>query len=174
MEERRTRSGRAVRNVVRYELEEVNLIDDFSDDGYENSDFEGTLDGLSEGSHLENSDSDDGSYTEKYTEAQSASESDEDDDDDMTCDDNDSVITEHIPSEEILEFEDSDSNGEYSEHADDETESDESESDSDSESDSGSDSGSDSTSDSSSGSESGSDSEVEIVPRKAWQKDSST
>ena len=102
MTERVTRSGRKVKSVVRYEPEEVNLVDDFSDGSFGDSDFDGTLDGMSEGSHLENSDSSDESYTEK--DATTDNDGDKTDDElDLETDD-DSVITEHVPDEEIIDI----------------------------------------------------------------------
>ena len=101
-EERVTRSGRKVKSVVRYEPDEANLVDDFSDCSFGDSDFDGTLDGISDGSHLQNSDSSDESYTEKG--ATTENERDDDiDEEDLETDD-DSVITEHVPDEEIIDI----------------------------------------------------------------------
>lgn len=104
MTERVTRSGRKVKSVVRYEPEEVNLVDDFSDGSFGDSEFDGTLDGMSEGSHVENTDSSDESYTEK--DATSENEGDNTDDiDELDLEtDDDSVITEHVPDEEIIDI----------------------------------------------------------------------
>lgn len=161
MTERVTRSGRKVKSVIRYEPDEANLVDDFSDGSFGDSDFDGTLDGISDGSHLENSDSADESYTEK--DATSENEGDNTDDiDELDLEtDDDSVITEHVPDEEIIDIpsaSDSSSSEEDSSSSD--------SSDSDSSSDESSSDGEESSSD---GEESSSDGSLPSI-KQAWKK----
>ena len=104
MTERVTRSGRKVKSVVRYEPEEANLVDDFSDGSFGDSEFDGTLDGMSEGSHVENTESSDESYVEGGAVTDHDGDNTDDiDDSDLETDD-DSVITEHVPDEEIIDI----------------------------------------------------------------------
>lgn len=119
MSARTTRSGRTVKSVVRYEPDEENLVDDFSDDGYDDSDFGGTMDGLSEGSHVLNTDEGDESYTGNSSESEASAGDDGGDDSD---DDSDSVITEYIPNDEILSIADTDENDGGSERDSDDSE----------------------------------------------------
>ena len=99
MSERVTRSGRRVKSVTRYEPEEVNLVDDFSDGSFDDSDFDGTSDGVSEGSHMENSSASDESYKD-----QTEWEGEDSGDDSGLETDEDSVITEHVPEEDIIDI----------------------------------------------------------------------
>lgn len=148
-----TRSGRVVKSVQRYEPEEVNLDDDYSDGSFGDSDFDGSMDGMSVGSHVENSQSEDSSYRGGQTEV----EDDEEDDATCTSTDTDSVITEYVPEEEILEIpsgSEIDGSG-----SDDES----------SQSDSSSSESSSSSSESSSSESESSDDEQPVV-RKAWKK----
>ena len=153
MAERVTRSGRRVKSVVRYEPEEVNLVDDFSDGSFGDSEFEGTDDGISLGSHVENSASEDESYTETGTHAE---DDDSSDSADTEASDEDSVITEHIPEEEIIEIPSSS-----------EGEADTSDSDSTDDTDDGSD---ECSSDSDSSDASTSSDDEPPPPRHAWKK----
>lgn len=104
MSETVTRSGRKVKSVVRYEPPEENLIDDFSDGSFGDSEFDGTLDGLSVGSHVENTESSDESYVLGESATENGGESTDDiEEGDLETDD-DSVITEHVPAEKIIDI----------------------------------------------------------------------
>lgn len=178
MAEKVTRSGRKVKNVVRYEPELVKLVDDFSDGSFGDSDFDGTMDGLSEGSHVENTDSGDESYTEKDC-VPPNEESDDLAMDEMDDDTDDSVITECVPEEEILEIasstaeESSDSSSSESDSGDSDDSDDTGSSDSDSDS-SDSESNSSDCLTESSDEEEDESSEEEAPPpkrpRQAWKK----
>eukprot|EP00752_Nemacystus_decipiens_P015859 g14167.t1 len=62
------------------------------------------MDGLSEGSHVENAESTDESYTEKDATIENEGEETDDMDALGLATDDDSVITEHVPDEEILDI----------------------------------------------------------------------
>lgn len=159
MTERVTRSGRKVKSVVRYEPEEANLVDDFSDGSFGDSDFDGTMDGMSAGSHVENTESSDESYVEGGAVTDGDGDNTDDIDDlDLETDD-DSVITEHVPDEEIIDI----PSASDSSSSDEESSSSSDSSDSDSSSDSSSD---DSSSDDE---ESDSDDSLPSV-KQAWKK----
>ncbi|CAN0297830.1 unnamed protein product [Ectocarpus sp. 6 AP-2014] len=104
MTERVTRSGRKVKCVARYVPEEVNLVDDFSDGSFDDSEFDGTMDGMSEGSHVANSDTSDDSYVEDVSDGEETEFGEETDGGSDLETDEDSVITEHVPEEEIIEI----------------------------------------------------------------------
>lgn len=104
MAERVTRSGRTVKCVARYVPEEVNLVDDYSDGSFDDSDFDGTMDGMSEGSHVANSETSDDSYVEENADREDTDISDESEGESDLETDEDSVITEHVPEEEIIDI----------------------------------------------------------------------
>ncbi|CAM9708166.1 unnamed protein product [Ectocarpus sp. 6 AP-2014] len=103
MAERVTRSGRTVKCVHRYAPEEVNLVDDFSDGSFDDSEFDGTMDGMSEGSHVANSDTSDDSYVDVSDGGDADNSAESEGGSDLETDD-DSVITEHVPEEEIIDI----------------------------------------------------------------------
>jgi len=169
MSETVTRSGRKVKSVVRYEPPEENLIDDFSDGSFGDSDFDGTLDGMSVGSHVENTDSSDESYVPGGGATDIDCESTEENDEGELETDDDSVITEHVPEEEIIDIpsssESSEASVDSSSSNDGSSSSDSSDSDSSSES-SGESSGEESSSDDD---ESDSGDSLPTV-KEAWKK----
>lgn len=161
MTERVTRSGRKVKSVVRYEPEEANLVDDFSDGSFGDSEFDGTMDGMSEGSHVENTESSDESYVEGGAVTDHDGDNTDDiNDSDLETDD-DSVITEHVPDEEIIDIPSASEDSTVSSSSDEDS----------SGSDSSDSSDSDSSSDDSSSDDSSSDSGDSLPSvKQAWKK----
>lgn len=158
MTERVTRSGRKVKSVVRYEPEEANLVDDFSDGSFGDSEFDGTMDGMSAGSHVENTESSDESYVEGGAITDNDGDNTDDIDElDLETDD-DSVITEHVPDEEIIDIPSASEDSTVSSCSDEESSSSDS-----------SDSGSSSDDSSSDDEESDSDNSLPSV-KQAWKK----